>query len=240
MGTKQQYDNFINIPLVAGNLTRYPVRTSILTAVNQALPKLGGHLIDVGCGKMPYRQYMLNNSDLTKYTGLDIETALVYDQEVQPDFTWDGITMPFDDETFDCAMATEVFEHCPDVDIILNETYRVLKPGGKLFFTVPFLFYLHEVPHDEYRYTPFSLKRHFNNAGFEGEIKSLGGWHAAMAQMLGAWIEKGPISKRNKKLLSFIAVPIMKKLLAKDIKPELFLEGDMITGLHGVVIKATK
>ena len=52
-------------------------------------------VLDVGCGKMPYRDFILDNSAVTKYVGIDIENALTYDQTVKPDYTWDGKSMPF-------------------------------------------------------------------------------------------------------------------------------------------------
>ena len=48
---------------------------------------------------------------------------------------------------------------------------------------------LHDVPYDECRYTPFAIKRHLRNAGFEQfRLKPLGGWDASLAQMIGLWI----------------------------------------------------
>ncbi|MCK5832097.1 class I SAM-dependent methyltransferase [bacterium] len=46
-------------------------------------------------------------------------------------------TLPFDDEVFDCVLATEIFEHLAHHNIILAEIYRVLKPDGRLIVTVP-------------------------------------------------------------------------------------------------------
>ena len=185
---------------------------------------------------MPYKNYILKNSKVDEYVGLDIETALQYDQEIKPDFTWDGITMPFQDATFDCAIGTEVLEHCPEPEVILKEVYRVLKPDGLFFFTVPFLWNLHEVPNDQYRYTPFSLKRHLEKSGFKQiEIKPTGGWHASMAQMLGLWVRRSPLSTSKRHVLSRICLPIIKYLIKKD-RPEniMFSEGQMITGLYGI------
>ena len=98
--------------------------------------------------------------------------------------------MPFENNQFDSAFGTEVLEHCPYPKAILKEVNRVLKPGGIFFFTVPFIWPLHEVPHDEFRYTPFSLKRLLEESGFEKiELEATGGWHASLAQMLGLWIK---------------------------------------------------
>ena len=142
-------NDFVDLTLTKTNLDIFVIRTSIIKAITDVLPQLHGKLLDVGCGKMPYKNYILEQSDVTDYIGLDIEQALVYDSEISPDHTWDGKTMPLIDQLFDCALATEVLEHCPEPEVVLKEVYRVLKPGGVLFITVPFLWNLHEVPHPE-------------------------------------------------------------------------------------------
>lgn len=232
-------NNFVGITLNSANQDIFIIRNSIFKSLTQNLPKLKGSLLDVGCGKMPYKNYILAQSDVTDYVGLDIEQALVYDAEISPDYTWDGVTMPFEDDRFDCVIATEVLEHCPEPEVVLNEVFRVLKPQGVLFFTVPFLWNLHEVPHDEYRYTPFSLQRHLCNSGFETiEIKATGGWHAAMAQMLGLWVRRSPMAKKKRRILSALTLPIIKWLIRKEnLKKVVFKEGQMITGLTGTAIK---
>lgn len=232
-------DNFTNISLTSKNLDVYTIRTSIFNALKQNLSSFKGDLLDIGCGKMPYKNYILEHSAVNKYIGLDIEDALVYDANIQPDVTWDGITMPFKDEHFHCAMGTEVLEHCPEPEIVLKEVYRVLKPEGVFFFTVPFLWNLHEVPFDEYRYTPFSLERHLKNSGFTTvQIQATGGWHASLAQMLGLWVKRSPFSKKKKKYLAYVIKPLIKYLIKKDKNhPISFKNGQMITGLSGIAIK---
>jgi SAM-dependent methyltransferase len=188
---------------------------------------------------MPYKQFLLDNNYITRYTGLDIETALVYDDKVKPDFTWDGAVMPFDDNSFDTMMATEVLEHCPDPGKIINEMKRVLKPGGLIFFTVPFLWNLHEVPHDEYRFTPFALQRIFEECGMdEIELFAHGGWNMSMAQMMGMWVvatKRGRNRRRWAKLLN----PLIKRLMIKDAKqqPIPFHDGMMVNGIYGMARK---
>ena len=41
-------------------------------------------------------------------------------------------TLPFDDETFDCVTCRIAPHHFPDVPAFVAESWRVLKPGGKL------------------------------------------------------------------------------------------------------------
>ncbi|WP_400077984.1 class I SAM-dependent methyltransferase [Winogradskyella sp. R77965] len=232
-------EEFINITFSIKNLDRYYIRHAIFKALLNVLPEMKDNLLDIGCGKMPYKSHILENSMVTSYTGLDIETAIEYDKRVKPDYTWDGIKMPFENNSFDCAFGTEVLEHCPEPEIILKEVYRILKPGGIFFFTVPFLWNLHEVPHDEYRYTPFSLDRHLRNSGFvDITLKAMGGWHASMAQMLGLWVRRSPIASKKRKVLSSILKPVIKYLIKSDKAENIvFEEGQMITGICGIVRK---
>lgn len=232
-------NNFIDIPFNKSNLDCYIIRSAIFKAIKSSIYMFEGDLLDVGCGKMPYKEYLLAHAKIKSYKGLDIETALSYDNEIIPDYTWNGINMPFDDSMFQCAIGTEVLEHCSEPEIILKETYRILKEGGYFFFTVPFLWNLHEVPNDSYRYTPYSLERHLKNSGFRDiEIKATGGWHASMAQMLGLWVKRSAMSKRKRKLLIFILKPIIKVLISKDdAEKVIFKEGQMITGLYGFAKK---
>jgi len=226
-------DDFINIPFTIENLDRYYIRTSIFNALRDSLPFFKGKLLDVGCGKKPYKNFILANSDVNEYTGLDIETALEYDKDVKPDYTWDGNIIPFENESYNTIMATEVLEHCPVPTQTLGEMYKVLKKDGYLFLTVPFLWPLHETPHDEYRYTPFALQRMLEEVGFRSiEIKSSGGWHASLAQMLGLWVRRSGLSNRKKKYLSKVLKPIIKYLIKKDTPPNHFCEGIMMPNLY--------
>lgn len=232
-------NQFIDIKLNPANLDRYTIRTAIFEAIKNNLSRFSGRFLDVGCGKMPYKEYILDNSNVQEYIGLDIETALVYDAQIKPDFYWNGEEMLFEENSFDCAFATEVLEHCPEPEIVLNEVMRVLKPGGIFFFTVPFLWNLHEVPNDEYRYTPFSLERHLKNCGFiKIEIKATGGWHASMAQMLGLWIRRSPMSENKRNFLAYFIKPAMKYLIKIDSPEKIkFTDGQMLTGLYGTAYK---
>lgn len=199
-----------------------------------------GRLIDVGCGRMPYRNIILKNPAINEYAGVDIEN-ITYQNDSRPDYFWDGKTLPFADESFDCSILIEVLEHVPEAEKVLIELSRVLKKDAPVLITVPFLWNLHDVPYDEFRYTPFSLKRIAEAAGFRVEkMEGLGGWYASLATMLSTFVRRGPMSSRKKQILSILFFPVVKYLFKRDkynFKPAVFHESQMITGLKCILKK---
>ena len=52
--------------------------------------------------------------------------------ELEPD-----AALPFDDGSFDLVLCAETIEHVRDVQLLLSEIRRVLRPGGTLALTTP-------------------------------------------------------------------------------------------------------
>lgn len=50
----------------------------------------------------------------------------------------DATRLTFEDDSLDIYLSFDVFEHIPDFKKALAEAVRVLRPGGRLIFTVPF------------------------------------------------------------------------------------------------------
>jgi SAM-dependent methyltransferase len=168
-----------------------------------------------------------------KYIGMDLAESALYGH-VQPDIQWDGKTIPLPDGNVDCVVATEFLEHYATPEQILAEIWRVMKDGGRFFATVPFVWNLHEVPSDEYRYTPYSLRRLVEGAGFrEVEVTARGGWNMSLAQMIGLWVTFSKMSRLTRKFFSIALFPVFWVLVKTDVKPASFDggEGSMFTGL---------
>ena len=75
--------------------------------------------------------------------------------------------MPLKDDYADLALSTEVLEHVKDIDLFLSEIYRIMKSGGKLIMTTPFLWPVHEAPNDYRRFTNFGIKHLLTKKGFK-------------------------------------------------------------------------
>jgi len=50
----------------------------------------------------------------------------------------DALALSFSDESLDLVVSNDVLEHVPDFRLALAEAYRVLAPGGRMLFSIPF------------------------------------------------------------------------------------------------------
>jgi SAM-dependent methyltransferase len=225
-------DPFLQPSAAPAHIDRFLPRQSILDALRRHAPHFRGVCLDVGCGDMPYRSLLLSPPfQITSYIGLDRPGDRF--QNTQPDLFWDNERIPLATATVDCALCTEVLEHCPNPLELLQEVQRVLKPGGSLILTVPFLWPLHEVPYDWCRFTPFALQHLLEVAGFQvDDLRSLGGYDRCLAQMLALWVRRRPMNRWLRVGLTFLAYPLWTALRLSCEPAELgFAEGQMITGL---------
>ena len=143
----------------------YFIRKRLVDKITILAPQLNGKLLDFGCGAKPYKALFKN---VESYIGVDIEDEGHHDHTNENiDVYYDGNTIPFDNETFDSILTSEVLEHVPDIDKTLKDLIRVLKPNGKILITVPFVWQEHEMPYDFRRLTVTGLKKHLTDNDLE-------------------------------------------------------------------------
>ena len=150
-----------------------------------------GRLIDLGCGKVPL--YVGYSKYVDEICCVDWEGS--FSANIHLDATQD-LTKPlkFEDGAFDTVILSDVLEHIPTPDTLVNETGRILRSGGALIMNVPFLYGLHEMPHDYYRYTESALRRFAENAGLRVvTLDPIGGSIEVFADLAAKHIAQLPL-----------------------------------------------
>jgi SAM-dependent methyltransferase len=182
----------------------YIARKALFNSVRALAPSLKGKLLDVGCGSKPYR----NLFTVDEYIGMEIESTQYKETKTDIDVFYDGNTFPFPDSTFDSILCNQVLEHVFNPEHFLNEIQRVLKPGGQILLTVPFVWDEHEQPWDYARYSSFALKHLFEQHGFEmlQQIKTVNNV-GVIYQLINGYLYKK--TKWNRFLRIFTTVFIM-------------------------------
>lgn len=132
-----------------------------------------GKLLDAGCGEKPYK--LLYGNLVSNEVGCDIEGCIHNQKEV--DVFASIEKLPFDNETFDTILCTNVMEHIEYDGQAFRELARVLKKNGTLILSVPFLYPVHEAPYDFQRYSKYGLETRIQRNGLI--IKQLHPWGGA-------------------------------------------------------------
>lgn len=132
--------------------------------------------LEIGCGYSHYSEYFPNRigMDIISIPTVDI-VADAHDLHM------------FKEDEFDRILCTEVLEHLHTPQKAVDEMFRVLKKGGVLILTTRFIFPLHDVPCDYYRFTKYGLRhllKNFEITEMKEEVDTFGTL-AMMLQRIG-------------------------------------------------------
>lgn len=188
-------EEFITSPLSIAINPAYIIRNGLYKAISNIAPNITGNVLDFGCGSKPYESLFVNANS---YVGVDIEVSGHNHKDSKVDYFYDGKKLPFDDASFDAIVSFEVFEHVFNIEEVLVEIHRVLKPNGQLLISIPFAWGEHEIPYDFARYTSFGITHILDKNNFEVvKLTKTTTYILTVFQMLIAYLHQYALPKRR-------------------------------------------
>ena len=124
-----------------------------------SLPQ-GVHVLDLGGHKMRKRGFF----DIGGF-GVQVTYANLTRGRC-PDVQADAARLPLCACSIDVVICSELLEHVASPQMVLSEVHRILKPGGRVLMTAPFLYPIHADPWDFGRLTDRSWRKVVEESGF--------------------------------------------------------------------------
>lgn len=163
------FEGFFYDPLYfefKNHLYNYQLRKEkIMARVNRA----DRRILELGCGISP----IMPSSANVIYLDLSFQAIRTL-KDLQGEggyLTASASEIPIRSNEVDVVICSEVLEHLPDDESALQEIWRVMKPGGELFITVPlhqrFFAYDDHFVHHYRRYDPHELVARLEALGFQ-------------------------------------------------------------------------
>jgi SAM-dependent methyltransferase len=149
-----------------------------------------GRLLDLGCGTVPLFEVYRTLAD--EVVCVDWPSSLHRTQHID---VFADLTrpLPLRDSSFDTVLLSDVLEHIPNPEDLIGEIARILRPDGHIVLGVPFLYWLHEIPHDFNRYTRYQLTRMLESEELEVVgLTEIGGTPAILADILSKTLAPRP------------------------------------------------
>lgn len=145
--------------------------------INKFLPYVEGRVLDLGAGGAKYKEIILQKA--SEYRSCDA----VKNKNI--DDVCDVLKLKYPPESFDTIISTQVMEHVNNPYKMATEIYKVLKPGGKVIVTAPFLIPMHFDTGDYFRFTAGGLSEIFKQSGFVIiESGHYGGFFMVLSEMI--------------------------------------------------------
>ena len=132
----------------------------------------GSVIINLGAGVKKVRKDVIN-VDLTSYAGVDVVA--------------DVCQLPFENNYADAVIAECLLEHVQDPIAAVREIHRILKPGGMVYISTPFIVGFHSSPGDYQRWTTSGLRQLLKDFK-EEELGIAVGPTNAMTYILREWL----------------------------------------------------
>lgn len=185
-------------------------RTLFNLEIGKSVKNIDGIIIDLGGGKNPsYERFWHIKPE--KFIKVDIN------EKTEPDVITDlNKPLPFSDNFTNAVFLFNVIYILENPFAVLREINRILKPGGKIFFTSPFIFNEAKEPSDYWRFTSEGLEKILKDSGFnEVSIKPVGERFSAAIYLISPFLLFWPI-----KFMFYSLALLLDKFIPKGLKSE--------------------
>jgi SAM-dependent methyltransferase len=185
----------------------YWSRIRLDEAVHEHAARAHGVMLDVGCGVKPYEGAFAPFVD--QHLGIEYSPESGY-RGNRADLCGDATALPLADRSIDTILCTEVMEHVSHPEQTIAEFARVLRSGGTVITTAPFVYPIHD-PYDFFRYSPDGLRAIMERHGLTVEkVKPLSGTAVTLAMMFNMyWYDLGFIWTKALYPIGLILRPLL-------------------------------
>ena len=202
---------------LAARLQRTPLHPQWLLGRRRPPPGLRqrhGRVLDIGSADGWIRTHLSNSAE---YVALDYPPTGRDLYEAEPDVYADVAALPFVDASFDDVICLEVIEHVSRPDAAFAEIARVLRTGGIAWISVPFLYPIHDAPHDYQRLTEHGLRRDAARAGLEVISIRRQGNALCAAGLVFCLALAGAVFRKSSAITWLLAVPLLPMLVVVNL-----------------------
>lgn len=133
-----------------------------------AVTPAGAMFLDAGAGDCPYAPFFKH----LRYESCDLFPS----DRVRHAYACDVQKLPMEDGRYDAILCVQVLDDLQDPQTCMNGFARVLKPGGRVFLSVPMATRLHAEPHHYFQFTKYGVALLAERAGLAVEwVRPRGG-----------------------------------------------------------------
>jgi SAM-dependent methyltransferase len=158
-------------------------------------------ILDLGCGNKPgYHKFIKG-----KIVCFDkVKTGITH-------IIGDADNLPFKANSFDKVVSINSFYYFKSPFNVIKGIKRILKKNGKLIMVLPFIYPIHDVPYDKYRFTEYGIRELLKNDFDIKEIKTIGGIFNILAVFFHSLIKGIPllVPKSLRKLVGFLSIIVL-------------------------------
>lgn len=142
--------------------------------IREHLRHVGDEALEVGSRRykdhafLDLKGFFAAEKPTVRLAGCDLLAGDNVDVVVDLTDTPQAVAQALGGRRFDTVLCVSVLEHIPNVFAAAASIEALLRPGGTLFVSVPFVFRYHGYPGDFWRFTPEAVVHLFPQVDFRG------------------------------------------------------------------------